>query len=233
MYLLVCRADATGERSRVYIGETEDLRTRLKQHTETREDWTEALVFTRKSNELNKAHVTHLEHVLYEALRSADRYEVTNGNTPARSSLHESDTYAMEDFAERVKLLTGVLGHPMFVNLAEAYTTPSESAAPDLLFKLGVPKSSLEARMKRTDEGYVVLKGSHARNSLVDSMKSSSHNARQHLLNDGSLVEVAGQLTFQRDTLFSSPSAAGFAVTGRSTNGWTAWTSVKGTLAEV
>ena len=87
--------------------------------------------------------------------------------------------------------------------------------------------------MKRTDEGYVVLKGSHARNSLVDSMNSSNRNARQHLLDDGSPVDVDGQLSFQRDTLFSSPSAAGTAVAGRSTNGWTAWTSVRGTLAEV
>ena len=222
-----------GERSRVYVGEAEDLRTRLKQHTDKRDDWTEALVFTRKSNELNKAHVKYLESVLYDALRSADRYEVTNGNTPTRSSLHETDQYAMEDFAERVKLLTGVLGHPMFVDLAPAFLQPTAPEETELIFELGVPRTNLIARMRRTDEGYVVLKGSHARNSLVDSMKTASRNARQRLLDDGSLAEVDGQLVFQRNTLFNSPSAAGIAVTGRSTNGWTTWKSARGTLAEV
>ena len=179
VYLLVERAEVAGERSRVYVGEAEDLRTRLKQHADKRDDWTEALVFTRKSNELNKAHVKYLESVLYDALCSADRYEVTNGNTPTRSSLHETDQYAMEDFAERVKLLTGVLGHPMFVDLAPTFLQPTAPEETELIFELGVPHTNLIARMRRTDEGYVVLKGSHARNSLVDSMKTASRNARR------------------------------------------------------
>ena len=110
------------------------------------------------------------------------------------------------------------------------------SAAPgetELIFELGVPKSDRLARMRRIDEGYVVLKGSHARAHLVESMNATSRIARQRLLDDGSLAEVDGQLVFQRNTLFTSPSAAGTAVTGRSTNGWTSWKSPHGTLAEV
>ena len=160
-----------------------------------------------------------------------------NSKTPTRSSLHETDKYAMEDFAERIELLTGVLGRPMFVSLsnasAQVAAVADSSTVDELIFQMQVPKSTLSAQLRRTDEGYVVLAGSYARKEIVASASDTLVTLRKRLLADGTLVEADGELRFQRDTLLSSPSSAAVLVNGRSTNGWDAWTSSKGTLSEV
>lgn len=196
VYLLVGRADVAGERNRVYVGEAEELGKRILQPRTPEIEWTDALVFTRKSNELNKAHVKYLENILFDKLKSANRYDLMNGKTPTRSSLHETDEYAMEDFAERIELLTGVLGHPMFVSLLKPEQSEIETAATsisdDLLFRMGVPKSNLKAQMRRTDEGYVILAGSYARKETVTSASETLLSLRKRLIADGTLIEADG-----------------------------------------
>ena len=54
------------------------------------------------------------------------------------------------------------------------------------------------------------------------------------MLDEGTLYENGEFLLLKEDTLFDTPSAAGDAVAGRSTNGWTAWKRKDGkTLDEV
>lgn len=84
IYLLITRPDVHQDRVRVYIGESEDMAVRLRQHLDQKPDWNEVVVFTRKFNELNKAHVKYLEGLLHGKIAAANRYDLDNGNSPMK-----------------------------------------------------------------------------------------------------------------------------------------------------
>src|SRR5689334_224541 len=70
----------------VYIGESESVLERLKQHV-GEDFWHEALFFTSKDENLTKSHVKYLESRLVDDARKAKRYSVRNGNQPTQSGL--------------------------------------------------------------------------------------------------------------------------------------------------
>lgn len=84
--------------------------------------------------------------------------------------------------------------------------------------------------------GFVILKGSQA----VLKERASAHQypytlvSRKKLIEDGTLVKDGEHLVFDRDTEFSSPSAAATVVHGGSANGLLAWRTRDGkTLKEL
>jgi|GEM_PF-6791535 len=58
----------------VYIGEAENIMTRLKQHLDSKDYWNEVIVFISKDDNLNKAHIKYLENRFYELAIAARRY---------------------------------------------------------------------------------------------------------------------------------------------------------------
>lgn len=70
---------------------------------------------------------------------------------------------------------------------------------------------------------------------MTDSIRDTPYGrSRLKLIDSGVLKESGGRLLFEKDHLFSSPSAAAVAVMGRSANGWNAWRSKAGnTLDEL
>ena len=50
-----------GNGPQIYIGETEDISQRIKDHTDKKDWWTSAIMITDTGDELNKAHVKYLE----------------------------------------------------------------------------------------------------------------------------------------------------------------------------
>ncbi len=83
------------------------------------------------------------------------------------------------------------------------------------------------------DNGFLVKAGSLARKELAPSGKSVS-SVHQRLIDEGVLVEYAGQLRFEKDHLFRTPSGAAAAVLGRTANGWTSWKRSDGrTLSDI
>ena len=64
VYILLGIDEKTGE-NRAYIGEAEDIYTRLLQHNKNKEFWRECLVFVSQDNSLNKAHIKFIENELY------------------------------------------------------------------------------------------------------------------------------------------------------------------------
>ncbi len=60
VYLLFGRAESSTSKSKVYIGEAENVYARLVQHVSEKEFWNESVVFISKDENLNKAHIKGL-----------------------------------------------------------------------------------------------------------------------------------------------------------------------------
>ena len=99
------------------------------------------------------------------------------------------------------------------------------------MFYLRARKTEFAAKGCYTADGFVVLEESRARREAVVSMRGTSNERfRERLVKEGvlALASEGHDYIFTRDHLFSSPSMAAVAVTGRSSNGWQAWRDAAG-----
>lgn len=228
VYLLFGDEDDTG-RPVVYVGETEDAYTRLKDHEDKKDYWSEAVVFLSQDDHFNKAHVKYLEGRLYEIAMQVDRYTVMNTQKPTSASIAIDEQAEMEDFIDNVSVLTFGMGHKVFEPLIK-----KDGSSADLsdkqIFSIKTKNNSVDAKMVRTIEGYVVLKGSKIRESDTKSTPSWAKKKRAQLIADGTIKDGV----FTRDELFLSPSGASDLVTGNSTSGNKMWKTEAGvTLGEI
>lgn len=94
-----------------YIGESENVASRLTSHDRNKEFWSKVVIFTSKDSNLTKAHIKYLESSLVDLSKYANRYQLENGNRPTESSLPRADSDAMEEFVENIRMVIGILGY--------------------------------------------------------------------------------------------------------------------------
>ena len=108
VYFLLGIDEQSGQEA-VYIGEAEIVAGRIVQHLTSKDFWSECVAFTSKDENLTKSHIKYLEAKLVAAAITAGRYVVKNASTPQESALPRADKDAMDEFAEHVRTLLGVL----------------------------------------------------------------------------------------------------------------------------
>jgi len=222
VYLLT-GVDPESDQDLLYIGESEALSQRMKDHRK-RDDWNHAVAFLSKDENLTKGHVRFLEDELLRIAKEAGRSILLN-STNSGSSLPESDKADMEVYLQKALQLLPVLG----VDLLKSLDRDNESAT-DLLY---CQIKGLKAVGLRNTDGFIVKKGSQA---VSENRPSAGRwgKKRNELIDQGVLVDKGGNLEFSKDHQFSSPSAAGAAVRGGSSNGLTVWKNSSGqTLKEI
>jgi hypothetical protein len=208
-------------RDRVYIGEAEVIRNRVKGHLD-RDFWKTLVFFVSKDENLTKAHIKYLEGRLIETARDVGRFELENSQGSG-SHLPESDAADMDIFLYRMEQLLPILGQE-FLKPVVKKGTKSKKAG--LLF---CEIKGLKATGRQTDNGFVVLKGSEAVLNERPSTQKYQYaaNLRAGLLSDGIIEEKDDRLIFLADHEFSSPSAAAAVIHGGQANGLTAWKDSK------
>lgn len=214
-----------------YVGETDEVRRRIKQHSQQDNDWwNRVIAITNKDLNITKAHVRYLEHHIIVKAREANRSTVRNGNLAVPSSLPEAATSDMNQFMSQVELIlpllnVNILRKPLTVSASKpkAYGFEKTTDKPTL-FEFHNPKRGLKASAQEVDGEFVVLAGSEA--AVGYSQPNHSYTGlKSRLETDGTLHPTPDSLTleFSTDFSFSSPSAAAAVVAGRPSNGRTDW----------
>lgn len=229
IYFLVGTDPDNSVRPLVYIGESDDVGKRLKQHNQPegkggKDFWEKVCLITSKDQNLTKAHVRYLESQLIRIVRESGRCGLTNGNEPEFSLLPEADLADMAFFIEQIRTILPVLGMDFLresITAKPATVNTTEARSP--VFECSLPRHNLVARAQEVDGEFVVLEGSKARASWAG-VPGSYQNLFEQLCADGILVEDGGKhRIFARGHAFSSPSAAAAVVSGRSANGRITW----------
>ncbi len=233
VYLLLGEQD--GE-PRAYVGEGEDIATRIRAHDGAKDWWTSAVLVTTAGNKLNKAHVRYLEARLIEEARTIGRVPLDNGTNPTRPTLSEADVAKMEAFLDNLLIVLPAVRVDMFIQRTRP-TMPSQSVAavvpssaaiqptsdPYASFVLELRKRGIRATARMQDGEFIVEAGSLASTVVGDSSYSSLHAE----LVKARVLEAEGEhFRFIQNYAFRSPSAAAVAVTGRSSNGTIEWKEV-------
>ncbi|MFZ5521518.1 MAG: GIY-YIG nuclease family protein [Pseudomonadota bacterium] len=228
VYFLVGESDDGTER-RVYVGQSGDLPTRLRQHNQAKPFWQRALVLVSRTHSLTQTHALFLEWHSLQAIRAAGRFRDENGTAGSRPHTPpplEADCLEIFDTG---RTLLATLGFSLFDPVASA--GDAGQAAEVFVCEA----SGARGRGQYTEEGFVVLQGSVGRLRSVPSIQGSSEDTvRQRLLDQGVMRAEGDTVIFQRDHLFRSPSTAAVALLGRTANGWIEWKTPDGrTLDEV
>lgn len=91
-----------------------------------------------------------------------------------------------------------------------------------------------KAQGREVSDGFVVLKGSRARASEVESIHEFMRDLRRQLIQRGVMTSEGDGYVFTQDFRFGSPSTAAGVLVGASANGRVAWKDKRGvTLKEL
>ncbi|OHC26710.1 MAG: endonuclease [Pseudomonadales bacterium RIFCSPLOWO2_12_59_9] len=241
VYFLVGPDPDNNLRSKVYIGESDDVAKRLKQHNRPeasegtaggKDFWEKVCLVTSKDQNLTKTHVKYLESLLIGIANNVGRCELLNGTAHDYGSLPESDRADMAFFLEQIRTVLPVLGFDFLRELTRPSSMAGSSVAEPLSasprFVMTAAKYGASAAAQEIDGEFVVLKGSTARGEWGNTAHSYE-NLFKLLVTDGVLQAAGGSCkVFTQDYAFSSPSAAAAVIHGRAANGRTEWT-VQGT----
>lgn len=222
--------DIDKESPLIYIGETEDILIRLKQHLDEKDYWNEVIIFISKDDYLNKAHIKYLENRFHDIAIEAGRYVVKNSLTPKRSLLAESEIAEMEEFIYNAKIIVNILGHKAFEALRQRSSLETSSPASSEIYYISSKAKEIQARGMPTSDGFVVLSGSSISSAETKSLSTGTRKMRAKLIQEDKIVDCK----FVEDVLFTSSSAASDCIYGMSSSGPASWKTQKGkTLKEI
>ena len=228
VYFLFCKEEDDSDS--VYIGESETIQERLNQHIrdynadKEKFYWTTAVIFL--GRDLNKALIRYLEDRFVQIARESKRYKVLTKNTYGKTVMKESQTAAMEEFIDNVRILINALGYKVLE--PTVHNDPNSSVDDETLF-LNLGNASGKGMV--TTEGFVLFAGAvlNEKTSEKSLSKGATTLRKKHLASN----KVKDFVTTE-DILFSSSSAAADFVTGYSVSGPATWKNSAGvTLKEL
>ena len=232
VYFLLGEVGDLSERRPVYIGESDNVGERIKQHArDDKKDFFERFCFfTSKDQNLTKAHVRYLESRLTEVAREADRAQLVNGTAPNGGVLPESDRSDMEYYLDQLRIIMPVLGYDFLRSAPKRKVADAAPVAQSETVRLTLTdrKAGVIATAIESDGDFVVAEGSTARSSATASFSTHAKTTaalRERLIADGTLAptDQPALMRFTRDFAFNSPSAASSVILARSDNGLLSW----------
>ncbi len=203
----------------VYVGEGDPVKPRLDSHYAKKDFWTRAIFFVSKDENLNKAHIQHIESRLVKIASDANRCHLDNGNNPAPPNMSEMDVAEAEGFLDEILLCLPILGVSVF-------SMPEKQEHNEAVLYLKGPEC--EAIGYESSDGFVVKEEGMARVNGAARLVEYIEEIRQSLLSRGIFREANGRYVLVQDYTFNSPSQAAAVMLGSNINGRVAWKNKKG-----
>ena len=134
VYILLGYGEDDPDLPVLYIGQTDELRKRVEQHTRTKDFWDRCVVFVSSNSFLNRAHVTWLEWALCKRAKDMDQCRLDNAQEPQEPSLSEAERADMEAFLNQMYQVLPLVGvrafePPRSVQAAPTVAPPENAKA--------------------------------------------------------------------------------------------------------
>lgn len=221
VYILL--GDMEGDET-IYIGEADEINTRLPRHIKEKDWWEKAILITTITNNLNKAHAKYLEARLVEIAQKAGNVSLDNGNNPSVPNLSESHTVNMEEFLDKLLMVLSALHVEIFVDNKRSTKQENSINSTDST----IPVFELQdAEMVIKGSDFIVLTGSQVSGKWQGRDFGSDAKKIEDLKKKGTLKSCGDKFRFEEDCAFQSASKAAKIVVGRNANGRAEW-KVKG-----
>tara|TARA_B100000963_G_scaffold340880_1_gene339995 strand:+ start:97 stop:1017 length:921 start_codon:yes stop_codon:yes gene_type:complete len=103
----------------VYVGKSDNIISRIQQHVDGKDFWTNALILISNGNILNSAHVGWIEANLVQKVKEISTHKILNGNQPADPMLNLHDKTLASTFLERLEEMLPITGLQLFDQFEE------------------------------------------------------------------------------------------------------------------
>lgn len=237
IYLLVGPDPDLPGRQLAYVGEGDQVRTRLAAHDadEAKDFFTRAVLIVSKDENLTKAHGRYLESRVIAAIRNAGRAKLVNGTEPPFRGLPEPEIADMERVLDEIEVLLPVLGFDILRPAGQEASgiskgpTTTELGKPTTVMTDGpiftFTEAGTDAKAREANGEFVVLAGSLAKRQEVPSCVEPLKRRRAEMITEGALETTPDGkfLRFSVDTAFDSPSGAARVVYGGNVSGPRYW----------
>ena len=229
--------------TRVYIGKSENLDVRLREHRRKIDWWTEAVIFTSSDGSLHAGQAGWLEASLVEIAKQSSRCRIQQSE-PTKHQLPPAGAAGADDFLEDALLAFEMLGFFEFLQAKPSVDTPggaetgdnplkstdvAEADRPSPVFEYR--KGDAHARAVYEGSGrFRVLKDSRARhNPRTRFAKEYYASSRSALIENARLVEDGDALRLVDDWTAGSQSEAGTVFSGSAPTTRSDWIAADGT----
>ena len=235
IYFLIGKSDKE-DKNLVYVGQAgnrkngEALLLRLLEHTKDgkMDFFNEVIVLTTDTNIFGPTELNYLENKFAEKIKFAERYILKNQNEPNIGNVTEEKESELIEILSNSEMIIGTLGHKLFIPTLNKDTLEEEAVKDkDLLFlsrKIRKSNLQIEAKCKRTNEGFVVLKGSMISLEDLKTMPKLIKKLRDQLITS----KIIKNGILMENQLFTSASYAAAFVLGTNANGLTHWKTKNG-----
>ena len=113
LYFLIAQA-GTASAPRVYVGEADGFRDRIRSHETSKDWWSALVVFYSGDGSLVKSGIQYLESLCVAALRRAGWCQLENGTDPALPTVPDEDVGGLVQFQKNVEIIMPILGYNLF-----------------------------------------------------------------------------------------------------------------------
>ena len=120
-----------GNEYSVYVGKSDNIISRIQQHVDGKNFWTNAVVLISSNNILNSAHVGWIESNLVQKVKEVSRHKVVNGNQPSDPKLNLQDKVLAATFLSRLEEMLPIMGLPLFDPNDDAITPDQSVSTPN------------------------------------------------------------------------------------------------------
>lgn len=222
VYFLIGRSEEGGL-PHSYVGESDQIAERIKQHDRKKEWWEDIVVFFAPDRSLTTVGTKYLEAICIERLQTTGRCILENSANPSKRPIPHEDVDGLEYFFDNIVTLLPLLGYDIFVG-------PSKDGSAKKEQELFLSRKGINAKAVLREDGQLkVFKGSTA--VLGETPSFSEHpykRLRDDLIKIGKLIQEGEVLVFEDDYTFGSPSAAAAIILGNSANGKIEWKDKEG-----
>ncbi len=227
----------------VYVGESDDVAKRLKQHdsSEDKDFFEQVALVISKDENLTKSHARYLEARIIEIIKNLGTATFRNSNQGSPVLLPEAERADMEYVLEQLHILLPVLGYSFFQEVPKR--SVNQEAALDTALNVGEPifemtylEGKIQAEAYMAEGQFIVMAGATCRhpNQVTPTLKSDRYayiiDDLKKSLADGVLIDALPNETVRltKDKAFKSPSRAASFVAGTPMSGHY-WWRLKGT----
>lgn len=229
VYILLGYANANSL-LQAYIGQSEDVAKRIRDHDAKREWWTQAVLITSASNTLNSAFVKFIESRLIEEAKRSGTMILENAQAPPLPTLSEASIANMEQFVDHVLTVLPALRIDGFLvktraPVNELIQSSTKFCSLVTMFELRLANGEVNATAAVDNGEFVIQPGSIGRAEWVG-VEHNYHKLFDEVVKSGVYVIDGPHRRFAEAYAFSSSSAAGAVLNGRATAGPISWVMV-------
>lgn len=217
VYILKSDSESNIYSEKIYIGQADDVKKRIKQHLNSDKDFNEIIIFC--GDDLHITNVRYIESKLVSLANECKNAEIENGNNPGEPNIDIVEKEIMDDFIMRIKLILPVLGF----NFLTQSKIKNDKIKIDEIEKYYLDSKGVKAELIETNEGFVVLKDSESIIEEAESLGKNLSNIRKKYIENKVLIENNGKYKFSENVIFNSLSTAAAIVLGVRVSGPIYW----------